>query len=51
MPLQTTGITCFADAEQYVGTRGQSVVCLQQKMSALGLYRGTANGVFDAALQ
>ena len=51
VPLQTSGITCLADAEQYVGTRGQSVVCLQQKMTELGLYHGAANGVFDAVLQ
>lgn len=43
--------TCLADAEQQLGSKGQSVVCLQQRMTELGLYRGKANGSFDAALQ
>ena len=51
VPLPTTGVNCLADAEQKVGSQGQSVVCLQRKMTELGLYTGKATGVFDAALQ
>jgi hypothetical protein len=42
---------CVADAEIAPGERGQSVVCLQRRLTELGHYTGQLTGIHDNATQ
>ncbi|MEX0846600.1 MAG: peptidoglycan-binding domain-containing protein [Ilumatobacteraceae bacterium] len=42
---------CVADAEIAPGERGQSVVCLQQRLAELTYYSGPVSGIHDTASQ
>ena len=47
----TGRVACVADAQIDPGERGQSITCLQRRLTELGFYQGSITGMHDAPTQ